>query len=80
MLTVSEWGDNIMIGESKDYINFVIRRKPLINCHCSNHNYLYKPTGVFIDNNLLLFYTACNVDDNKRNDLLFTKKHIVFSS
>jgi hypothetical protein len=73
MLSVAEWGDNVMLSVSDDYKNFITQRLPLLNTHVSQQFSFYKPTG-FIKNNILyLYYTAMGKIDKKQNELYFTK-------
>jgi hypothetical protein len=74
MVSVAEWGDNIMLGESKDFSNFRIKRKPLVNCHFSKQKYYYKPTGFYRDGILHIYYTARSLNDVKKNELFLTQK------
>lgn len=74
MLSVAEWGDNIMLGVSADYRNFKPYLKPLVNAHVSQQFYFYKPTGYFKNNTLGVYYTARGKVDKQKNELYFTKK------
>lgn len=73
LLSVAEWGDNIMLGESIDLVRFSIRQKPLVNTHFSGQKYMYKPTGFYRNGQLYLYYTARSKSDAKKNDLFFTR-------
>ena len=78
MFSSSEWGDNIMLSVSDDYINFKTLQKPLINTHYTenierNWKYYYKPTGYIKDELLYLYYTASGEIDEDRNKLYYTK-------
>lgn len=81
MFSVAEWGDNIMLSVSDDYINFKTIRKPLVNAHSTEQSigyrqYYYKPTGYIEDNELYLYFTANDEIDRKRNKLYFSKGRI----
>lgn len=76
MLSVSEWGDNIMLGVSDDFYNFNITTQPLINAHYSNQKYFYKPTGFIEEDYLCLYYTARSETDKNCNSLFLSKKLI----
>ncbi|MDR3704383.1 MAG: hypothetical protein P4L28_00570 [Paludibacteraceae bacterium] len=62
MVSVAEWGDNVMLAVSKDFINFKMSRIPLINNHfmetkTKRRLYFYKPSLIMIQNKIYLFYT-----------------------
>ena len=83
MFSVAEWGDNIMLSESKDYKNFKTYRKPLINTHYSEQlygyrQYVYKPTGYIFKNTLFINYTAVSKNDINKNELFYTKIKMEF--
>jgi hypothetical protein len=67
MISVAEWGDNIMLGVSEDFKHFRTNHKPLVNTHYSRQKYFYKPTGIVQDGMLHLFYTAKDESDHNRN-------------
>jgi hypothetical protein len=63
MFSVDEWGDNIMMSVSSDSVNFKYNRIPLINSHYTekfidSRQYYYKPTGLLMKNNIILYYTS----------------------
>lgn len=73
LVSVSEWGDNLIISKSTDCVTFTTSRIPLLNNHAiemktKERTYFYKPT-VVIHNKLLLFYT---VTKNNSNHLYLT--------
>lgn len=76
MISVSEWGDNIMLSTSEDYKKFRTLRTPLVNTHYSGQNYFYKPTGYVQDGVFHLFYTAKDNKDNNRNLLFHTEMNL----
>lgn len=68
MVSVDEWGDNIMIAASADYRNFRFRSTPLINNHYNEskgfaRTYYYKPSIQVINDRIFLFYTE--IADNQ---------------
>lgn len=74
MLSVAEWGDNIMLSESEDYLHFRTYRKPLLNSHYSENKlgfrpYFYKPTGIILNNSLAIYYTISGKNEIKKNNL-----------
>ena len=77
MLSVAEWGENIVLSVAKDYLTFKAFKKPLLNSH-SNENhigtrqYFYKPTGFIKDKNLHLYYTTNHKGDKMQNVLHYT--------
>jgi hypothetical protein len=73
ILSVAEWGDNVMLSISEDYKKFKTQRIPLLNTHVSQQFYFYKPTGFIKANFLYLYYTAMGKIDAKRNELFLTK-------
>jgi hypothetical protein len=82
MFSVAEWGDNIMMSVSEDFINFKTVRKPLINAHYSEKFYgrrqgFYKPTGYIVNDTLYLYYTTMAKDDEKRNALYLTNVKLI---
>jgi hypothetical protein len=77
ILTVSEWGDSVMLGLSTDFINFKMNFTPLINTHYLEsvsgfRQYLYKPTGYIKDNKLHLFYTVTSRNQVNQNELWYS--------
>lgn len=83
MFSSSEWGDNIMLSVSDDYVNFKTYRKPLINIHYTEDvlrywNYYYKPTAYIKNDILSLYYTGSGDKDKNRNILYFTSKKLKF--
>lgn len=78
MLSVAEWGDNIMLSISDDYINFKTHRIPLLNVHVSQQFCFYKPTGFIKNDMLYVFYTARGQVDKQKNELYFSKKSFDF--
>jgi hypothetical protein len=81
MVSVAEWGDNIMLSVAEDYENFKILRKPLVNSHYSEQflgcrPYFYKPTGFIVSDTLHLYYTSMGKDDRNLNELYYTQIHI----
>jgi hypothetical protein len=81
IITVSEWGDSVMIGLSTDFINFRLKKTPLINTHCLEsvsgfRQYLYKPTGYVKDNKLHLFYTVTSKNQVNQNELWYSELNL----
>lgn len=67
ILSVAEWGDNIMLSTVSNSINLPIETMitPLVNKHRSNIKSLYKPTGFILNDKLYVYYTVkSNVDKN----------------
>ena len=77
MLSVAEWGDNIMLSIADDYKHFKTMQKPLVNTHYSNQQYLYKPTGFIQNKVLVLYYTARNNLDKNANQLFLTTNNFL---
>lgn len=75
MLSVAEWGDNIMLSVADDYRHFKTVQEPLVNTHYSKQLYLYKPTGFVQNGALFLYYTARSNLDKCANQLFFTVKN-----
>jgi len=78
MFSSSEWGDNIMLSVSGDYINFKTYRKPLINNHFTESKlrhweYYYKPTGYIGNDILYLYYTGTGEREEGKNKLYSSK-------
>ena len=71
MVSSSEKGDNIMLSESVDGINFKTHWKPLVNNHYMENKihyrqYYYKPTAIIENDSLKVFFTtnSQNGDNN----------------
>lgn len=75
MISVAEWGDDIMLSIADDYRHFKTLQVPLINSHYSKQLYFYKSTGFVQEGRLLLYYTARNSLDKCANQLFFIVKH-----
>ena len=78
MVSVAEWGDNIMLSVSQNYMNFKTFRKPLVNAHyCEQdsigRSYFYKPTGYIWEGILSLYYISTGKLNAKMNELFFQK-------
>jgi|GEM_PF-1716645 len=78
MFSVSEWGDNIMLGVEKANGKFKTFSLPLVNNHylekfTKKRVYFYKPTGYIKNDTIFVYYTATSTIDGKRNDLFKTK-------
>lgn len=70
MVSVDEWGDNIMLAESNDFKNFKFKRKPLINNHYLEsmgglRTYFYKPSLFISNGRFMVYYTETNSLSNK---------------
>ena len=75
MVASEEKGDVIMIGYSKNNVNFKFKLKPLVDNHfmenyCEYRQYYYKPTAIIENDSLYLFYTTNDKVDAKQNILM----------
>lgn len=78
MFSVSEWGDNIMLGIADDKDNFRTFSLPLVNNHyiekfTKHRVYFYKPTGYIKNDTIYLYFTATSTINKMSNDLFQTK-------
>jgi len=83
MFSSSEWGKNILLSVSDDFVTFKTFQKPLINTFYTESierhwKYYYKPTGYIKDDMLYLYFTASGEKDVNSNKLYFTKAKLKF--
>lgn len=68
---------DICLAKSDDGINFRMFDNPLMTNKTCGMLGIYKPTGVFVDGNFILYYTAQDIYNRDINKLYLTKCSII---